>query len=500
MIDKEKSLAYKFPELAKQWHLTKNGTLTPYDVTCGSGKKVWWQCSKGHEWESSINHRTRGRGCPICAKETRGKKRTENWIASNGSLADHSPDLSNEWHPTKNGTLLPTDVACNSSKKVWWQCSKGHEWEATINNRFKGRGCPYCSNKKVLPGFNDLKSQYPELMKEWNYEKNTVNPEEVSFGSDHNVWWICEKGHEWQTNIYFRTNNRYGCPICAKESQTSFPEQTIFYYCTLLFKNVFNRFLINHQEVDIFIKDLKIGIEYDGYFFHQSAKSLELEKQKDLIIYESGITLYRIKETENDSSVRFENNIFYLPRKYNDEILKDVLNCLFTILGVEIAKDFINLKRDRTAIYDNYIKTSKENSLAILYPEIVKEWNFERNGTLTPEMFTRTSHKKVWWKCSKGHEWQAMISNRTDKKRGCPYCANQKVLEGYNDLATRNPDLTKEWHPTKNEDLKPNQVFPFSNRKVWWLCPEGHEWQAAIYSRSNGNGCPICARKRKTND
>lgn len=71
MIDKEKSLAYKSPELAKQWHLTKNGTLTPYDVTCGSGKKVWWQCSKGHEWQAAIYSRSNGNGCPICAR--RGK-------------------------------------------------------------------------------------------------------------------------------------------------------------------------------------------------------------------------------------------------------------------------------------------------------------------------------------------------------------------------------------------------------------------------------------------
>ena len=465
-------------------------------VTSNSGKKVWWQCSNGHEWETSINQRNRGRGCPICAKQNQGKKRSENWIASKGSLYDHNRELASEWHPTKNGELTPKDVACNTVKKVWWKCSNGHEWEASINNRFRGRNCPYCSNKKVLVGFNDLKSQFPELMKEWNYEKNSIKPDEVSYGSDHNVWWRCEKGHEWQTNIYFRTNNHYGCPICAKETQTSFPEQTIFYYCNRLFSKVHNRHIVSGYEIDVFIEDINAGIEYDGYFYHSSKEALKLEQHKNCIINNAGVLLYRIKETTNDTQIEFENNTFYLPRKYDDTMLKKVLEKLFSILGVCVKNDFIDITRDRTEILNNYISNKKEKSIVKLYPEIAKEWNYERNGKLTPEMFTGTSHKKVWWRCSKGHEWESIISNRTDKKRGCPYCANQKVLPGVNDLATRNPTLANEWHPTKNGTLRPSQVFPGSNKKVWWKCAEGHEWQAVIYSRNNGNGCPYCSGKK----
>jgi len=65
---KGKSLAEVNPELAKQWHSTKNGNLTPFDVSAGSHNKVWWKCSKGddHEWEASIKSRNNGNGCPIC--------------------------------------------------------------------------------------------------------------------------------------------------------------------------------------------------------------------------------------------------------------------------------------------------------------------------------------------------------------------------------------------------------------------------------------------------
>ena len=88
------------------------------------------------------------------------------------SLLDINPIVSSEWHPTKNNSLLPKDVGANSNKKVWWLGKCGHEWQATINNRNNGRGCPYCTNRKVLNGFNDLLTKKPELAREWHPTKN----------------------------------------------------------------------------------------------------------------------------------------------------------------------------------------------------------------------------------------------------------------------------------------------------------------------------------------
>jgi len=139
---KGQSLAEKYPELAAQWHPTKNGELTAFDFFPLSNKKAWWKCDKGddHEWVASIDNRQKGQNCTVCS----GRKA----VASN-CLVTTNPELAKEWHPTKNGNLTPIDVTSGSGKKVWWKCDKGedHEWEAVANNRFYGEktNCPYCT-------------------------------------------------------------------------------------------------------------------------------------------------------------------------------------------------------------------------------------------------------------------------------------------------------------------------------------------------------------------
>lgn len=113
----------------------RNGKLTPNDVTPNSNKKVWWQCENGHEWEAVISNRTRGNGCPFCYGR---------YALDGDNLQIVNPALARQWHPTKNQGLTPADIKTGSNKKVWWQCEKGHEWEAVISNRTSGSGCPIC--------------------------------------------------------------------------------------------------------------------------------------------------------------------------------------------------------------------------------------------------------------------------------------------------------------------------------------------------------------------
>lgn len=149
-----------------------------------------------------------------------------------------------------------------------------------------------------------------------------------------------------------------------------------------------------------------------------------------------------------------------------------------------------------------------ENDLATLYPEIAAEWAYERNGGLVPEEFTAASNRRVWWRCALGHEWRAMIGARTQLGCGCPYCAGRKVLQGYNDLASQQPKLAKQWYQELNGELKPSDITTGSSRRVWWQCEFGHVWRAAVYSRTGAKkcGCPVCAgnikrrRKGKRND
>lgn len=139
--------------------------------------------------------------------------------------------------------------------------------------------------------------------------------------------------------------------------------------------------------------------------------------------------------------------------------------------------------------YCSHHKICEETSLAGLYPELIKEWHPDKNGDLDPKKLASKSHEKVWWVCKKGHEWQAMISDRTDGTR-CPYCMNRRVSND-NCLATLNPKLAKEWHPTRNGKLTPYDVVPGSEKKVWWQCEDGHVWKTMVCDRKK-RGCHDC--------
>jgi hypothetical protein len=154
------SLAEKNPKLAKQWHPTQNGDLTPSDVTTGSDKKVWWICSKGHEWDAQISNRTTGRGCPECSGKKTGK---------DNNLAVKNPELAKQWHPTKNNELSPRCVTTGSAKRVWWICNTcNYEWKYWIKYRNNGEGtCSVCreNNKYPLRKFKNAKNFLDKIVK-----------------------------------------------------------------------------------------------------------------------------------------------------------------------------------------------------------------------------------------------------------------------------------------------------------------------------------------------
>lgn len=133
------------------------------------------------------------------------------------SFASAFPDLALEWHPTKNGTRTPDSVAVYSSFSAWWLGKCSHEWQTAVYNRSRGSRCPYCSNDKVLAGFNDLQTTHPDLVLEWHPTKNAFGPDSVTAGSKKKVMWQCKNGHEWQTTVLSRTTGKSGCPYCANK-------------------------------------------------------------------------------------------------------------------------------------------------------------------------------------------------------------------------------------------------------------------------------------------
>ena len=166
-----------------------------------------------------------------------------------------------------------------------------------------------------------------------------------------------------------------------------------------------------------------------------------------------------------------------------DNIVNNLIEIIFSRLNKPAPKLKISIVDDNPYILQSFLTTLKENSI-LNDPILAKQWNYSKNKNVNPEYLSQGSGYKVWWICDKGHEWQANINSRA-RGLGCPFCSNQKVLTGYNDLETKLPQLAKQWHPTKNEGLTPNMVTCGSHKKVWWLCSKGHEWKASIHSRHN---------------
>ena len=345
-----KSLAELHPEIAKEWNSSKNGNLTPSMVVAGSEKRVWWLADCGHEWDVRISDRVRYKtGCPFC----KGNHRI---LPGINDFATMQPELINEWHPNKNGELLPSDVREFSLKKVWWLGPCGHEWKSTVAHRSDGRKCPFCAGKKILVGFNDIATTDPEVAKDWHPVKNgELTSNMFTRGSDRKIWWLSH-GHEWISTISSRTISEQGCAICTGSQ-------------------------------------IQIGI----------------------------------------------------------------------------------------------------NDLESTRPDIAKIWHPTKNNDLTPNDVTAGSKKRIWWLGECGHSWIADVIHITSG-RGCAICRGLQIEIGINDLASQYPDLAAQWHPTKNGALTPQQVTSSSARKIWWLCDQGHEWRTGVNGRQYGViGCPDCA-------
>ena len=485
----EKHLAIRNHDLSKQWHITKNGDLTPNDVTAFSTKKVWWQCENGHEWEATVYNRSQGNNCPYCS----GRQ-----VDANNCLQAKNHELSNQWHPTRNGDLTPNDVTEFSNKKVWWQCENGHEWEAVISNRSYGRGCPFCSNQRICDD-NSLQTLNSTLAKQWHPTKNgNLNPNHVTAGSNKKIWWLCEKGHEWEAIIGNRAKG-IGCPICSRSSQTSFPEQAIYFYLKNVYSDTLNRYKYNNKwEIDVFVPSLNFGIEYDGVYYHQHKK--KSDSRKKLQILSTDIYFIKVVEIDGDTiEPHIKNNIIYCNRRPTEIQLNQVIKLCFKYIddvilhqSVSINID-IDVKKDRAKIYDLYIELEEKESLLIKHPELSKQWHPSKNLRIMPNMIKANSGKKVWWLCEKGHEWEATVNDRTSG-RNCPFCSGKRACID-NSLQTLNPELAKQWHPTENGNLTPNDVTTGSQKKVWWLCEKGHKWDETIKNRSK-NGCPFCSGRR----
>ncbi|MBQ2256957.1 MAG: zinc-ribbon domain-containing protein [Clostridia bacterium] len=206
------SLVEKCPDVLALWDYEKNKDMRPQDVSIHHKKKVWWRCEKGHGWQAPVNGvAANGTRCPYCA----GYKA----IPGETDLVTLFPGIAAQWDDDKNGKLDPRSLSPASHTSVWWKCAQGHSYKSAPYSR-TGRynsGCPFCTGRKALPGFNDLKTLKPELASEWYQPFNgDLTPEDVTLSSNKKVWWCCSENHVWEACVYSRTRYRgSGCPVCA---------------------------------------------------------------------------------------------------------------------------------------------------------------------------------------------------------------------------------------------------------------------------------------------
>lgn len=424
------------------------------------------------------------------------------------------PDLAKEWHPLLNGVLQPNDVLSGSNRIVYWNCPKcGYVWEAQICNRAKlGRGCPCCSNKVAVKGVNDLATTHPEIAKEWYQPLNgDITPSDVTHGSGKKFSWLCPRGHVYSATVLHRTNGAgTKCPVCNSGRQTSFTEQALFYYVKKVFPSAINSYkdiFKNGMELDIFIPELKIGVEYDGVYWHHKKKATyEREQRKYDICKEYGIRLLRVREQKKyeDENPPADWCLFLNNDKPNNTELnyaiKQVLKKIIREEGIQnIHIPTININRDRFEILA-YLKGPVKNSLQEIAPDVAKEWDYKKNGELKPDMIASGSSQSVYWVCPVcGFGWEAPIYHRVKNHTGCPRCAGMVFEKGINDLKTKNLELLMDWDYEANSKNKlfPEEIMYNSGKKVMWKCHIcGHKWSVSVNARTvQGRGCIQCGYK-----
>ena len=236
-----------------------------------------------------------------------------------------------------------------------------------------------------------------------------------------------------------------------------------------IFSRVEHREKIYGKEIDIYIPEIGVGIEVDGFYWHKDKHSSDIKKTS--ILNNKEIVLLRVRET---GLRRISNDdIFFSSRTSDYYICSRILRKLLKLVTVNDKLKH----RMRDYLKGGKIQNNAEfkKLLAMLpsplpgssledYNEILaKEWHPTKNAPLIPKDVHPNSNKKAWWVCGKGHEWEAQISVR-NQGAGCPYCSGHMLCID-NCLATLNPDLAKEWHPTKNAPLFPKDVHPNSNKR-----------------------------------
>jgi len=486
----EDSIEKLRPDLMAQWDWDKNKSLDPSSIAPKSGKRANWICGKGHEWSAVISSRTSGTGCPYC-----GNKK----VSADNNLAFLYPDIAKEWDSEKNDGALPSEFVPGSGKRIWWKCARGHSWAAQINSRIgSGSGCPTCSPQTSKLEIR-VRAEFESLLGEAEGRKKIGGRECDIFFSRHKLC-IEVDGYPWHMD-----------KIESDERKTKIFE--------------------DHGFKLIRLREKRLPIIYGSY--------VEFSDGDDLLHICKNLALEVSKKIEltDEEKTRF-SSYQYSAAFTNEDRFKTLLNDAITQpigkslleLRPEIAFQWDSLKNgalspalfslssghkawwrcEKGHSYDCTItnrtrghgcpfcsgnKVLPQASLEFTHPELAIQWMIFKNN-IDINAVAWGSSRKVWWKCEKGHEWQASIVHRAHGS-GCPYCSGRLASKDTNLTATH-PEISAQWNHEKNNRLLPDNFKAGSHKKVWWRCLNNHEWLAEIKSRALGKrGCPLCRASKK---
>jgi len=483
------------PGLLAEWDTERNLPLDPATVRTGSDRRVWWRCGLGHRWDANVSMRYRYKtACPFCS----GRRATDVH-----NLAVAHPDLVSQWHPTRNGGLRPDQVLPASSRRVWWRCPGGHDWRAVVSSRTRQEtGCPVCSGRRAAATYN-LAVLFPAVAATWDTARNSgVRPEDVSPYSNRRAAWQCSLGHEWSGKVLDRTQyHDPGCPFCADKKLV--PSNSL----AVLNPEVAAQWHPDRNgsltPMDVRPASTNRAIYWlcprCGHSWRTSPRRRAVEgtgcPECARAFPRRAREPLTVTHPELAAQWHPDHNGVRTPDQVTYGSGREVWWCCAE--GHAWETSVRNRQRHGCPYCSGRLPTA-DNNLAVLNPELAAQWHPDRNGELTPEQVTpRSSAARVWWRCPKGHDWQAPVRNRAYGK-GCPYCSG-RLPTADNNLAVLNPELAAQWHPDRNGELTPEQVTPAAPRRVWWHCPRcGHDWHSKILNRAHGTGCPACATDRST--
>jgi hypothetical protein len=493
------SLSWLFPHLVKGLNKSVESQKDPSLVLARNTRvPLAWICEAGHE-EAATNILFRAEfGCTACLKNEGGFS----WP----SVAD-VPRLFKFWSAKNDEAINIKNICATSSDTYWWDCERDHSWKASCYSLFKMHTrCPYCENKKIWPGFNDLVTTFPKVALEWDEGRNSKKTNEISAGSPIKFWWVCQYGHEWEASPSNRTRGRNGgtsCPVCTNrvvgegynDLATTHPELAEQWHPS---KNGELR-----PEQTIFAR--RDPCWWICLLDHAWSLPPRMRMRGKNVSGCPFCTNQRLLTGFNDIQSRRPD----LAKVWDFD--KNLVSPSEVLAGTKStywwkcpnSHSFQSSVLARAASINNcpeclpLLGETGQERLAQRMPVIELEWDVAKNElTLTNALDSAKTERYMWLCVENGHSFKQRLIKRI-YGHNCPYCSGKAVLVGFNDLETVRPELVREWSYENNKDITPQHVTSRSGKKVWWKCEvDTHlAWRATIAHRTDERprGCKACS-------